>query len=374
MRQAFVNRFAFAPTWPSWVRPRLRVLLVRRALARAAQAPMPTVVQIGHEAWLAFVAHAVPVLTLAVIGGVLPVALGLAIQRLIALDRARHGVFYTVDPPAPLAWAIQLIAAVVGMAFARGVITHITTHGEGWRAACRVAMSRWASLLIGTVLHIALIVAGAVAIDVVYATVSLDAIRIGQQAVTPDGMAHIAAKRGLDAVIVDAGLPEGWIDALRTNTPFAHRYEKPDVPGHFISIQVMWRPNEPGYGLVVFGGLACLLIAHGLLRMRSATTLWHGLRLSVRHIGCMTMHAIVVRATLCVVMAVAVIAPAEIVRDFGLTQVLRITGLDQDSVRVALESALTLSMALIGAVAWAFEAVYDARLYAALAMRAKKQP
>ena len=63
----------------------------------------------------------------------------------------------------------------------------------------------------------------------------------------------------------------------------------------------------------------------------------------------------------------------EILSDICVVSV-RITGLDQDSVRVALESALTLSMALIGAMAWAFEAVYDARLYAALAIRAKKQP
>ncbi len=52
------------------------------------------------------------------------------------------------------------------------------------------------------------------------------------------------------------------------------------------------------------------------------------------------------------------------VRDVVLTQVLGHTGLED--LQLTIEFAMIASYALVGAVAWAYEAIYDARLYAAL--------
>jgi|GEM_PF-3910412 len=113
--------------------------MVRAAHPHAVQPPLPSVIQIGHETWVAFVAHAIPVLVFAITGAMLPVALGLIVARWQSLDRARHGVIFAEYLPVPLAWAIQLIAAIIGLAFARGAITHLVTRREGWRAAVRTA-------------------------------------------------------------------------------------------------------------------------------------------------------------------------------------------------------------------------------------------
>ena len=232
-------------------------------------------------------------------------------------------------------------------------------------------------------------IAGTIALDVALVRVGLNATNVGLRAMTPEGMSKITLKRGLDALLMDPSLPMEGIDAVRMNTPFARRYERQlmDAPfahhyerqledGHFEPFQVMWQSGDNGYGPVVFGGLACLIVAHVLLRLRAAVfqrgtsesgfSLGSGLRLCIKHFGYVALHGAIIRIGLCLLLMVAVIAPVEIGRDFALTQVFRFTGIKAESVRLIAEGALTLSAALIGALAWAFEAVYDARLFMAL--------
>ena len=376
MRQTFPNRWVYVPAWPDLARSKVRSWVVRAAQVRAAHSPLPSVIQIGYEAWVAFVAHAIPVLVLAVTGAALPVALGLIVARGQALDRARHGVIFAEYLPVPLAWAIQLIAAIIGLAFARGAITHLVIGRAGWRAAMRAACRGWAMLIAGSALHISLMIAGAIALDVLLVQINLNTTSVGLRAVTKEGMSKITLKRGLDALLMDPSLPIEGIDEVRMDMPFAHHYERPLEDGHFEPFQVMWQPGDRGYGLVVFGGLACLIVAHVLLRLRAAAfmrdtfqsglSLWSGLRLCIKHFGYVALHGAIIRIGLCLLLMVAVIAPVEIARDFALTQVFRFTGLEADGVRLIAEGAVMLSAALIGAAAWAFEAVYDARLFAAL--------
>jgi|GEM_PF-5764300 len=219
-------------------------------------------------------------------------------------------------------------------------------------------------------------IAGTIALDVALVRVGLNATNVGLRAMTPEGMSKITLKRGLDALLMDPSLPMEGIDAVRMNTPFARRYERQLEDGHFEPFQVMWQSGDNGYGPVVFGGLACLIVAHVLLRLRAAVfqrgtsesgfSLGSGLRLCIKHFGYVALHGAIIRIGLCLLLMVAVIAPVEIGRDFALTQVFRFTGIKAESVRLIAEGALTLSAALIGALAWAFEAVYDARLFMAL--------
>ena len=80
---------------------------------------------------------------------------------------------------------------------------------------------------------------------------------------------------------------------------------------------------------------------------------------------------LLVRGLLSVVTVLVVIAPVEFVRDFALTRILLAVGLMD--LRLTIEAAMIVGAALVGSAAWAFEAVYDARLYSALmATRVKR--
>ncbi len=289
-----------------------RALRWRKATAtRAQQATARAKAHVGlariaAEAWHVLVARALPILIVAVAGFALPVILGQVVQRLIAFHHMQRGAhLFALFNSAPAAWFVQVIVAIVGMAFARGVITHIALRNQGVRAACTVALKRYPTLLVGSVARVACCIAGAVALDLLLSLVQLDAQHVGQRAVSPDAIARIAVRQSLDALIVDGNVPTELIHELRLNAPFAKHYESPSVPGIYTSIRFLWMPRDAGFWPVVAAGVVCLFVAQVLLRFRTVMALEHTsanpvatlascLRMGIRHLGTLTRHGLVV--------------------------------------------------------------------------------
>ncbi len=334
--------------------------------------------QIWGEAIHTLIARPAPILCLGMLATSAPIMLGLIVQRLINVEAYRSiGMIYSqdYDRPAPLAWLIQIALAVLAGAFARGVITCIALRGEGLRPACQTTLTRLPALVLGSSLYTGLAVAGAVCAQVLLEVIGLDGQRVGTRSITPAGAAAIAAKRSLESLAVDASLPGDWVDSLRSQSPFVRHAEVEYAPGYYERFERTIEPVDRGFWPGVAGAVVMLLAAHVLLRFRAATAfergganplvaLGRGLHLAAAQFGVVAGHGLLLRAAMCAACALFVVGPIELNRAFTISFLVQYLGIPD--LRVTLESVMTAGLALVCAFVWAFEAIYDARLYAAM--------
>lgn len=374
VREATFNQIGIAPALNAPRASRRAWFHAARVAARVA-ARWPDLLSLLIQAGQVFIQHATPILVLAMFAGCAPVLMGLVVQRLNALDRIQRGEsVFAVFSSEPSTWVVQLIVAWVGVAFVRGVISHIALNTSKWQVACQMAWRRFPVLLVSTTLHGALTLFAALALDLLLCQVQLDVGRVGLRGGVPDVAARIVKKQSVDAAVVDHVVPADWLYSLRHNTPFARRYEKPTAPGRFESVRIPWTPYDTGYHLVVMSGALAWVVAYGLLCFRSVSvfaagnanplvaigrSIGHG----IRHSGPALVYGGLLRLALGVVLGFCVIAPTVFARDFALTRVFRFTGLDE--LRLTFEALMVLSGAFVASVVWAYEATFAAVLYRA---------
>ncbi len=334
--------------------------------------------QIWSEAIHTLIARPAPILCLAVLAISAPIMLGLIVQRLVIVELIRsRGMSYAqvYNWPAPQAWLIQIVTAVLVGAFARGVITCIALRGDGLRPACQATLMRLPSLVIGSSLFAGLAVCGAVCAQVLLGVIGLDVQRVGTRSNTPAGVAAIAAKRSLESLAIDASLPGDWIDHLRSQSPFVMHAAVELAPGYNEYFEETIHPVDRGFWLGVADAVVMLLAAHVLLRFRAAAAfergganplvaLGRGIHLAAARFGVVAAHGLLLRAAMCAACALFVIAPIEFSRAFAVSFLVQHLGIPD--LWVTLEFMMTIGLALVCAGVWAFEAIYDARLYAAM--------
>jgi hypothetical protein len=376
MRQILDAPALIAPALPL---PRSRSQAVDQAkAARRTTEKRVSLTRIWGEAIQTLIAHPAPILSVATLSVAAPILLGVLVQRLINVEIYRSaGMIYVqdYDRPAPLAWLIQIVLAVLGAAFGRGVITRIAQHGEGFRPACQATLARLPALVIGSSLFAALTVGGAVCAQVLLGAIRLDVQRTGTRSVTLNGATDIAAKHSLELFAVDASLPGDWVDRLRRQSPFVTRVTVQRTAGYYEEFEQTIRSNDRSFWPGVFGAVVLLLAAHVLLRFRAATAFERGsanplvalgrsIYVAVRQPGTVAVHGLLLRIAVCSACGLFVLAPIQFSRAFAVSFLVQ--RLDVPDLRVTLEFVMTAGMALACAFGWAFEAIYDARLYAAV--------
>lgn len=341
--------------------------------------------RIWGEAIQTLIARPAPILCLAVLAISVPIMLGVIVQRLVNVEYYRSiGMIYVqdYDRSAPLAWLIQIVLAVLAAAFARGVITRIALHGGGFRPACQATLMRLPALVLGSSLFAGLAMCGAVCAQVLLGVIGLDVQRVGTRSITPAGAAAIAAKHSLEAWAVDASLPGDWIDRLRSQSMFVRHVTVERSPDISTQFELTVLPNDRNFWPGVAGAFAFLLAANVLLRFRAAAAfergganplvaLCRGIYVAASHPGTVAAHGLLLRTAVCVACALFVMAPIEFSRAFAVSFLVQ--HLDIPGLRVTLEFVMTAGLALVCAGAWAFEAIYDARLYVAVRPEAWEQ-
>jgi hypothetical protein len=374
MRQILDAPALIAPALPL---PRSRAVDQAKAARRTTE-KRASLTRIWGEAVQTLMAHPAPILCVATLSVTAPILLGVLVQRLINVEIYRSaGMIYVqdYDRPAPLAWLIQIVLAVLGAAFGRGVITRIALHGEGFRPACQATLARLPSLVIGSSLFAALTVGGAICAQVLLGVIGLDVQRTGTRSITLDGATDIAAKHSLDLLAVDASLPGDWVDHLRSQTAFVRHVTVQRSPDHYTEFEMTIQPNDAAFGRGLAGAVVLLLAAHVLLRFRAAAAfergganplvaLGRGIYTAARQPGAVAVHGLLLRAALCAACGLFVLWPIQFSRAFAVSFLVQ--RMDVPDLRVTLEFVMTAGMALACPFGWAFEAIYDARLYAAI--------
>jgi hypothetical protein len=383
------------------------------------------------------------ILCLAVVGFAGAALIGLGISQ--AIEHADLRAAY-LHASGPLAWhaglnrlspstdagsglfALLLAQSVFGLllaAFARGAITRLVLSNGDWLVACQMALVRLPGLVVGTLIHSALIGFGAVSVNAWLTAAGNDLSTVGQTAVTVDGAQRLAFLRSLDALMPNPGSPVSEFVPHLRHTAFRHlelvvdynqqlmlKYNgaAPRVGTVFASSPdrsrekciwllasvlawviggvvlrfwavMMMQAQTPYRNVVSLVGNALRSVpswraaesapynATLLLNAHFVSPLARTAVFGIRHFGVIAVHAGVLHLAAWAFGVTFVVVPVVIVQCFGADVLMRL-GLPRDLISL---SAVIAGTALVSSLYTAFGVVYDARLYLALTQRMRSE-
>lgn len=389
--------------------PALPPAIARPATIESAQTTKPSLVTslaaVWREAWLACVAHTLPMLGFALIGLA-------GVSRIVTpkVDGALHELLTAFELKQHWPMIAEATVGTLALSFARGGISWLALHGEeataGFAAACRAAFRRLPALLFGTLVYGAVITLGAVGLGLALRHVHIDvplSVQIPyryeldlQTYMFATSAAKSLVAQSASTLIPDPGAPfSTWLPELRTLVllrevgsevdpydPYATTL--PTGSYRFVSI---FSPDTREFWWITAGSAALILMAEVLLRLRTVlvmstdqpnlvTPLWHSLRLSIKHYSIIVTHVWLLRlcvfafSLLFIIAPIAPIAPIALLQEIVLPKVMLAFPGSWLSVRPLTTQATLLCLGLASAIFTAFSVAYDARLYLHLAARA----
>lgn len=372
----------------------------RRQASRQLAQPLlrSGIAAIWRETFVTFGGHAPAIVLFALVGFAGPAIVCIILSVVLQLDFYGQvsGPFATrlgtstlrdgpVNPVSVLLW-VQAGMGMVGLAFARGLIARLAVSDAkeppSLNFACREAMGRLPSLLIGSLIYGATIMAGAVGMNAVLHDTDFDLSFVGQQTITLPGHAQVLGLRALDAFVPSPGSPLAeFVPAMR------HTAFEP-----FTQIRLTGVQGMEGYGidkvsvkarpdlqwLIVLTSISLLILAEALLRftpvmamrsherarLRAITPVLRSVGFGMRHFGAITMHVWLLQLAFVAAYSVFFMLPVVLAQGVAPAAVRGVTS------SLIGKWSLLLTLAcywLVMALFMAFSAVYDTRLVLALA-------
>jgi hypothetical protein len=374
--------------------------VARRGTASEPRHASPRLAEVWSDTVATLAVHGPGMLGLALLGGAGSAVLGLAIAlsfgdaEFVQVYLHATGPFATwgslgrIEPSADNRLFTHLLAqAACGFvitAFARGAITALALHCRAirLRPACYLAARRLPPLLAGAALYAALVGCGSVGANAALSRAGLDLSNAGQRAITLEGAAGVIVVRGLDALVPDPGSPVAEFVPYARHVAFtplqpANGYVDPASYASGTPTVDGVLPRDRSHEVPALASLSVLLFLAGetILRFRTVAALTAPglIRPLLRSAGWGLAHAPIVlahglawRAAMLGVSLVAVIVPIALVQCFG-AGVLRVLGLPEGAISLP---GMIAAAACVNGILTAAGAVYDARLYRALAARA----
>ena len=352
------------------------------------------IVALWREAWLACVAHALPMLGFALIGGVGGVLVG-------------STVFALGQP-----WLIiaNAVAGMLILSFARGGISALALQGEdasvNFVAACHATFARLPALMIGSCVYASLITTGAVGLGLAlrYTRIHVPLSFRGAQRYMLDLQTHEFVSNATQsfvahsarALIPDPGAPfSAWLPELRTTVLLrevnddVNRYSTTRIVGNAYRYVSIFTPEQQAFWWITTSSAALLLISEVLLRLRTVQTMksrgsqnptgfgWltpltDSVQFGLKNFGLIALHVWLLRLAVFVFSVLFIIVPVVLMQEIVLPKVM--FALPWTWVWLSAQSlipqATALCLTLVSAMFATFGAAYDARLYLLLATRA----
>jgi hypothetical protein len=294
------------------------------------------------------------------------------------------------DPVNPVSVLVTLQAGlgVIGLAFARGVITHVAqgdaADAPSLAAACRAARARFSGLFIGSLVYGAAVMAGAVGVNAMLHNTDFDLSLVGQRTVTIPDHAHVLGLRALDALVPSPSSPFAEFVPLLRHTAFEPFTQirstgVQGMEGYGIdTVKIKTRPDLQR--LILFASVVVLILVEALLRFTpvmamnspgrgrlcAVTPVLRSVRFGISHFGAITTHVWLLRLAFVAAYSVFFMLPVVLVQDAAPPVVRSVTS------ALAGHWSLTLTLVcywLVMALFMAFSTVYDARLVLALASK-----
>jgi hypothetical protein len=298
---------------------------------------------------------------------------------------------------------------MLALSSALGVITWLPVDKSQVREAVHMTVIRYPALVIGSLCYGAIITVGiAVPRELARsleryaypssATYTSGSILISAQRVYGDVLRQLAWKRGFDALIPDPGSPFAkFIPYLRLevskNQVALSEYERYQqfmgaLTRQTTTVILFVRPSE--LGLIVAGSVIFIVLAESLLRFRTVMAfkppdpqtskveqgerlrrftaldpLIDSARFTIRNLGAIIVHVWFLRLALSALSVLFIELPLAAVDRFVVPNIVRY-GAEVEIISM-MDFAGASSAAIVNGILLAFSAVYDARLYTALA-------
>jgi hypothetical protein len=391
--ESLPNRSTFLPV-PGVGAPEDLARVTQRGAALNSISAAPRIATLWRETVATFVAQSGPVLVSAWFGFATTVA---AIQCF----RSLSGRTPDSDP-----W-LFLVGAVLALllhTLALGALAWIGLHGNSRSSASslanawRVATAAWRGILPGMLVHAALTFVCALSLTPILISSGLMETNLGPIEPNQDGLPRLAATRGFDAAVLGVLHPFGeWVAPARIALrPMFVQTEWPD-PETWLAYAMKNHMNPTDYhqlqsygapmaalpaGLIALAGLALLVAGELLLRFNAAAAvrmapravpvltgvfgpLLESARLGIRHARLVLFNAVTLRLLIHALQIIGLILTTSTAETAVLPRLASLTGAPW--VVPVGTLACIVGSAAVSAFLTAFCALYDVRLYVALA-------
>ncbi len=343
-------------------------------------ASRPAFSDVLHHTFSVFTRFPVPVLTCALVCFGMPALIGSVVYAALNISiLINNGNFFAATPGIyNLQLLVQAVVGSIAFLFGRGAIVWMAQHAHtkttqpiSLRAALRATAAQWRALLVSTLLYGALITVAEAGLTVLLRELRLDVSNFRWIRNDANSVLNVALVRSLSNLPPDPGSPFTELRAA-TGYQLSRQGNVYYAWGNFRSMASNLKPHVIAMGMM---GLIGLVVIETLLCMRNAVIMqsrhrnaagWlrETMALGLRHFWRVTAWRWGTRLVVAVLIAFFLILPLALHQSVVVTAFIR-------EVRAYWPWALTAALhgiatALVGMVVFAFHAIFEAQLHAAL--------